>query len=85
MFVHVMGPNLPTDGPTFHVHIKGCADVKRSPLYWGTEHANDRKNTVEVDSLVELAAYIYDFEEHPEELIGDFKVFACAADLPSGV
>ena len=82
MLVHVMGPNLPVDGPTYHVHAAGCADVQRDPAYRGSEHAEDRRATYDFANLVEVAAFVYDFEDDPEDLVGDFKVFPCAAKLP---
>lgn len=84
MRVHVMGPNLFNSGhdETFHVHREGCADVKRSPVYRGSDHKSDRENAIDFPSLVAVAEYVYDFEEDAASLIHDFHVFDCARDLP---
>ena len=86
MRVHVMGPNLQSKSDeTFHVHAEGCADVRRAPVYQGAEHRADRENAEEFATLLEIAAYVYDFEDNPADLIGDFLVFPCAQALPEGV
>jgi hypothetical protein len=84
--VHVLGPNLlgSNTDETFHVHAEGCADVRRSPVYAGSDHQSDRKTAYDFASLVEVAAFVYDFEDDPQDCIGDFKVFDCAKELPRG-
>lgn len=84
MRIHVIGPNLRGTGHSeaFHVHAEACADVVRSPMYRGTEHKSDRETVHDFASLIEVAAYVYDFEDNPADLIGDFRLFPCASALP---
>jgi hypothetical protein len=84
MRIHIMGPNLFGTGTmeTFHVHAEGCADVKRAPVYQGPDHKADRDNATEFATLTEIAEYVYDFEDNPADLVGDFRVFPCASELP---
>lgn len=84
MKVHVMGPNLlgSNTDETFHVHAAGCADVQRSPVYAGPDHKSDRAAVYDFANLGEVAAFVYDFEDNPEGLVDDFKVFDCAKELP---
>jgi hypothetical protein len=84
MRVHVMGPNLPDTAESYHVHAAGCADVQRDRLYQGAEHRSDREATYDFVDLVELAGFVYDFEDDPASQLSDFKVFPCAAGLPRG-
>lgn len=83
MKVHVLGPNLlGSDIPdTFHIHAEGCADVLRSKVYRGAEMAHDRENAEEFESVLEIAEYVYDYEDNPAEYVNDFRVFPCAEGL----
>ncbi|MET0711069.1 MAG: hypothetical protein ABWZ30_00995 [Jiangellaceae bacterium] len=85
--VHTIGPNLPREFKySYHVHAKGCPDVRRNPLYQSREFAEDRTYVYDVDSLTELSAIInadvIGEDEDPDSYLGEFKVFPCVGDLP---
>lgn len=89
--VHVIGPNLSTEGEPFHVHAEGCSDVYRSRLYSGPEFATDRTTTYEFTGLRELVAAMYsdlmtddpsvDEDEYVTASLADFRVFPCVSAL----
>lgn len=59
--VTILGPNLPRipetirHGETFHVHVHGCADVRR----YGLGERSGIAWTTAVDSFAELAGNVY--------------------------
>jgi hypothetical protein len=69
----VLGPNLPdqTKGD-FHVHAEGCRDIARYP-----RSIRDGGTLLDVNSVEEISAVIYDFEENPEQYAHDFYDFPC--------
>lgn len=76
--VVILGPNLPDQSNgSFHVHAEGCADIQRSPLYRSREFDTDKKNPIDVDSVEDIARYVYDFEDDPTEYVSDFYVLPC--------
>jgi hypothetical protein len=86
MLIHVMGPNLRGTDMPYHVHISGCADVQRDRMYAGRDHASDRATSYDFADLGEVAEFLFgEVEDNPRELVGDIKVFPCAAALPRGV
>jgi len=74
--VIVLGPNGidSRDGHSYHVHAKSCQDLRN---YKGSEFANDKANPLDVNSVEEIAEYVYDFEDNPQDLVGEFYVFPC--------
>lgn len=83
--VHILGPNLPQPGPTFHVHGKECADLHKR-IYASPEFDWDRKNAYEFESLEALVKDVYQDQlaesDYPwNDLISDFKIFPCAKEL----
>lgn len=74
--VVVLGPNGidGSNGASFHVHASTCQDLRN---YTSSEFRDDKANVLDMDSVEEISAYVYDFEEHPEDLVNDFYVFPC--------
>ena len=83
--VEVIGPNLHSGGPTFHVHRQGCADIKRDPRGYGYSQYKGLEWRMSVTRLTEVcdAAYPPDeFECESGDYLDDFKVFPCVGNLP---
>lgn len=71
--VIVLGPNLPDQSKgDFHVHAEGCRDIARYP-----RSIRDGGTPLDVSSVEEISAVIYDFEENPEQYAHDFYDFPC--------
>jgi hypothetical protein len=84
--VTIIGPNLPGNTQTFHVHAAGCADIKRSRLYHRAQQW-----TVELASAQEVVYDVYpsgDFDYPPEEwedYLSEFRIFPCLDSFPTSV
>lgn len=77
--VTIIGPNLRDQSlGQFHVHAEGCRDIARQ---FGYVHPAEMW-TIAVDSKVEVAANVYDFEDDPASLLGEFH-FAPCVKLPA--
>lgn len=89
MKVSIVGPNLDRrespDGTQQHVHVAGCADLRkryRQPVdAW----------TIDVESKVEVVMEVYppdQFDYDPATELsgyaGDIRFFPCVKDLPEG-
>lgn len=91
MQVHVIGPNLPDQSKgSFHVHAKGCADVRRNQDYSAPDFEFDRRHTYDVNSHLELSREVFAdqiAEESMTEADGlhDMHFFPCVDSLPVAV
>jgi len=73
--VIVLGPNLIDQSKgSFHVHAAGCRDINS---YYGRQFDADKANPLDVNSVEEIAEYVYDYEDNPREYANDFYVFPC--------
>lgn len=81
--VTIFGPNLPVQGPTFHVHAAKCADLARGiyPRLRNTDaggwdiNARDVRDVVEAiyDDMIEESGGSWDDPAYLE----DIKIFPC--------
>lgn len=89
MQVHIIGPNLADQSNgDFHVHAKGCADVKRSALYRSPEFKSDRDSTVDVESVRDIVEYVYADQIGEGSMswgdgVSSLYVLPCVGELPS--
>jgi hypothetical protein len=81
-WVTVYGPNLPTQGETFHVHAAGCADVRRGfypglskhqAMAWEAESIQEIVEEVYLDQIAESDGEWATWEPYAH----DFKIFPC--------
>lgn len=88
MLVHIIGPNLRDQSKgDFHVHAKGCEDVRRNRDYAGPDFEHDRQFPVEVASRIMLSNYVYSDQISEGSMTAEDGVptmwFApCTDDLP---
>lgn len=83
--VEVIGPNLHSAGPTFHVHKQGCRDIKRDPRGYGYSQYDGHEWRMTVTSLTEVCDAAYppdDFDCESGDYLDDFKVFPCVGHIP---
>jgi len=89
--VQVIGPNLFGAEHTFHVHVEGCADIARKPMYRRADGLTD--GGVDLASKQAVVEYIYsdqifsDNEGDPvwgkwDAYEPDFKWFPCLGEFP---
>lgn len=86
MRVSVHGPNLPFDGPTFHIHAEGCGDTKKAH-YKGADRGGWSMEAGSVEEVVS-EAYSDIMAENEGDLAqweayaNDFLFFPCVNHLP---
>ena len=60
MQVVIIGPNLQDQSKgSFHVHAKGCADIRRDPKRYGYRLVGPHMR-VDAESCADVAEYVYE-------------------------
>lgn len=82
--IEICGPNLSTDGETFHAHAAGCQDLRKRMYQTGERHHHAW--VIDADSHADIVSEIYsDFlptndDNEPTvwtDFAGDVRIFPC--------